>query len=119
MTKHYVEFYYPGSFFPETQVEEIKSRKAKLTIPKRCYAYSFFDLEEIQKNGETLTGDRKNQSRMTYFGTEYTLTELEKQFPKERVLISNIKNNGYLSAVKTRRGNWQGVSKGDKVIVET
>ncbi len=29
MTKHFVEFYYRGSFFPETTVKEIKNRKEK------------------------------------------------------------------------------------------
>ena len=118
MIKHYVEFYSPGSFFPETSVREIKSRKFPLTIPKSCYGYHFFDMEQIEKNGEILNGKRKNNSGMTYFGKEYSIEELERDFPKEKILIRNIKGNGYLAAVKTRRGNWQGLTKRDKVINE-
>lgn len=116
MTKHFIEFYYPGSFFPETSVLEIKSRKDKLDIPKQCYGYMFFDIEEIETKGEKLTGNRKNQSGMTFIGQKYTVEEIKKEFPDNRILISNIENNGYLFAVKTRCGNWQPVGKKDKVL---
>jgi uncharacterized protein (UPF0128 family) len=116
MTKHYVEFYYPGSFFPETSVKEIKSRKEKIETPKGCYGYMFFDQEEIESNGETLIGKPKNKSGMTYFGKKYSIEDLKREFPENRILISNIEGNGYKFAVKTIRGNWQPVDKKDKVV---
>ena len=116
MTKHFVEFYYPGSFFPETSVKEIKNRKEKIEVPKGCYGYMFFDQEEIVSNGEKLTGNRKNKSGNTFFGKKYSIEDLKRDFSENRILISSIENNGYKFAVKTISGNWQPVDKKDKVV---
>jgi hypothetical protein len=116
MTKHYVEFYSPGIFFPETSVKEIKNRKEKFRIPKGCYGYMFFDQEEIKSGGETLIGKPKNKSGMTFFGKKYSMEDLKREFKDNRILISNIECNGYKFAVKTIRGNWQPVGKKDKVV---
>jgi len=116
MLKHYVEYYYPGALFAETEIEEIKSRKDSLEIPDACFGYSFFDVEETTIDGETLRGKPKNRSGMTYFGKKYTVSELKKLLPNEKVLISNIEDGGYSHAVKTRLGNWQVMNKEDVVI---
>lgn len=116
MTKHYVEFYYPGSFVSETSTEEIESRTANFEIPKYCFGFMFFDQEETLLDGETLYGNRKNKSNFFYFGKAYTLAEVKKTFPDARILISNMKGNGWDSVVKTRRGNFQPLEKEDVVL---
>lgn len=116
MTKHYIEFYYPGAFFPENSIKEIKNRRTPRNIPKSSYGFMYFDQEEFKLNDEILTGERKNKSGMTFLGKKYTIEELKKDFPDHKILISNIENNGYQFAVKTRLGNWQPVGEIDKVI---
>ena len=117
MTKHYVEFYFVGAFFSETTVEEIETRSMNLTLPKGSFGYSFFDQEEvILARGEVLRGDRKNESGMIYYGKEYSVDDLKREFPNERTLISNVEGNGFKYAVKTIMGNWQPVGENDIVI---
>ena len=115
MTKHYIEFYFQGTIFAETSVKEIKDRNEHITPPKGCYGYSFFDREEVSVNGEMLFGKPKNQSGTTFFGEKYSLDEVKKQFPQEKILISNLESNDYKYVVKTIRGNWVFFNKGDKV----
>jgi hypothetical protein len=115
MTKHFIEIFYPGSLFAETATQEIKSREEKVNIPKESYGFRFFDQSHVLSNGETLIGPRKNVSGMTFIGKKYSLEELKQQFPEERRLYSNVKQN-FKFAVKTRRGNWQGVGENDIVL---
>lgn len=115
MTRHYVEFYFPGSFFAETSVKEIGDRDDVFKIPKGCYGYCFFDREEVMVDGEKLTGKRKNQSGMVFFGKKYSVKELKRKFPDEKRLISNVERNGFEFAVRTVIGNWQPVREGDTV----
>lgn len=116
MTKHYVAFKYPGVFFPETSVIEIKSRDEKFDIPKGCYGYHFFDQEEIEHNGEILTGEVKNESGTTFFGKKYSIDDIRKNHPEKGTLIRNLISNGYKFAVDTVTGNWQPVDDEDTVI---
>jgi hypothetical protein len=64
MTKHYVLFFFPGFFVSETDEREVKTRNPKLLkgVPKNCYAFQFFDREEIVSDGERLVGESKNFS---------------------------------------------------------
>jgi hypothetical protein len=116
MTKHFVEFYYPGSFVSETDVKEIKNRNQNIERPKNCFGYRFFDKEVITKNGEVLEGKKKNISNMTYFGQKYSLKEVKNQFPYLKILISNMECNEWNYVVKTIQGNWQPLKDDDKVI---
>jgi len=121
MLKHYVKFLYPAILFPESIEREIKSRNYKKLnrIPKDCFGFRFFDREEVKKNGEILKGRIKNWSGMYYFGKIYTIDQLKKEFPKERILIGNVERNSRTGkAIRTRCGNWQIFEKGDKLIGE-
>lgn len=115
-TTHYVEFYYPGVFFPETEVLEIKSRKQKIDIPSNCFGYLFFDIKSTGTGKNKMTTDRLNETPMTYFGKRYTLAQIKKQFPKERILISNMSQYKPAVAVRTRCGNWRPLLEGETVI---
>jgi len=119
MLKHYVEIYYPGGFFSETSTIEIKNREVDFEIPENCFGYRLFDRTEVKQDGELLIGDRKNISGMVYLGEKYSLSRLKKEFGNKkdyRILISNVEDNGYKGAVKTRRGNWQPLTEKDKVL---
>ena len=115
MKTTYVEIYYPGSLFPETSTKQVPDR-SPIELPGGAYAYSFFDREEVQAEGETLTGKEKNRSGMFYTGELFTIKELKERHPEKRVLISNIEGNGYSKAVLTRAGNWQPFAENDTMI---
>lgn len=116
-TKHYVEFFFPGSFVSESDVRQVQSRDSEPDyIPPSCYGYRFFSRTEVQHDGETLIGKNTNYSPMTFFGETYTLAEVEALNDDSlRILLSNMRCNGYARVVKTRRGNWQPLNEGDEV----
>ncbi len=116
MTKHYLKTYYPGSFFPETSAKEVKKRDVLVDLPKGAYAYQYYDVEEVTKNKEILRGKEKNRSPMYFAGKVYTIRELEEAYPNKRILISNIKGNGWNKVIKTIRGNWQPFSNEDILL---
>lgn len=120
MLKHYVRFYYTGVLFSETSTIEVKARKYKgIRAPTACFGFRFFDVEETKINRKVLRGDEENFSGMYYFGTVYTLNQIKKRFPTEKILIRNIKRTNTKKAVKTRCGNWQSFQKRDRVIRKT
>ena len=117
MLKHYVEFCFAGTFFIERQIKEVDERNPNLiTVPSDAFAYRFYDCTETVINGETLIGEKKNFSPFTYFGKLYTLNEVKSEFPENKNLISNMEYNKIDKVVRTRKGNWQFLKKGDIVI---
>lgn len=119
MTKHYVEIYYPGSFFPETTIKEVESRKP-IEMPKGAYAFKFFDRTEVETTeGERLTGDRKNESGMYYAGEVFTLAQVKDKFPEADKLIFNMECNKWDKVIRTVRGNFQPFTETDVVWADT
>lgn len=118
MTKHYVEFFYPGVFISETSTKEISNRDAKINLPKGAYGYRIFSREEVVLDGETLYGERKNYSGITYYGKILTLDDVKELEPKDHyeILISNMEINKYDKVVRTICGNFQPLDKNDVVV---
>jgi hypothetical protein len=116
--KQYVEIFYPGSLFANVETKPVDNRNVTIDLPKGAYGYRFFERTEVEQDGETLIGNKKNYSGIHYKGTVYTLEELEQQFPSEehRILISNIKNNGHKKAIRTIVGNWQPFEDNDVLL---
>lgn len=118
MLKHFVEFLYPGLWDQcEYSHEEIAERKPELvTVPNEAFAYRFYDQVQAVVDGELLKGERKNYSGYTYFGKVYTLEEVKKEFPNLTNLISDMEGYGWFRVVRSRRGDWRPLAKGDTVI---
>lgn len=114
--KTYVEFVYPGSFMNEYSSQEVKSRDAEVELPKGAFAYRFFDHETVKVGNKTFTGDRSNVSGLTYVdGEVLSVEDVKKSVPNSRTLVSNMEGNGWDYVVKTKRGNFQPLEKGDSV----
>ncbi|MFA5382740.1 MAG: hypothetical protein WC356_06215 [Candidatus Micrarchaeia archaeon] len=116
--RHYVEFFEPGSFFPEKEIREVKERDpTKIKVPFTVYGFRFFDRKEIvDEDGEYLFGSPKNYSKMFYFGRTMTLEQVKAEVPNEKILIMNMELNNWKLVVKTRMGNFQPFNKGDQII---
>lgn len=104
MTKHYVEFMYAGSFFSESSLEEIKSRDAKIKMPKGAYSYTIYDREEIKTGKETLTGKLKNPSKIYIIGEVYDIERVKKEVPDSRILVRNMECNKWDKVIKCLQG---------------
>lgn len=117
-TKHYVEFSYPGSFFPEHSTREIASRDDVGDLPERAFCYEIYDREEVTLDGEVLRGEAKNKSGRFYIGGElFSVERLKAELPDHDILISNIEQHDEQMAIKCRTGNWQPFFKGDSIVV--
>lgn len=119
----YCEILYPGSFYPEEQVIEVKERHPELIAQKYpgAFAFQFFDQvkRELEVDGvnRIVSGDRKNLSPK-YFpaGELFTKSQVEALGPEYRILRSNMNNDGWGVVVKTRRGSFQPFDKNCEVL---
>lgn len=110
-TKHYVTFYYPGSFFDASETREIAQRGEVGEIPDYAFGYQEWDREEsaVEHGGDVLRGEPKNHGPTVYFGRAYTATEIALLEPKRdyTILLSNMRSNGWAQVVRTERGNFK------------
>lgn len=104
MIKHYVEYTYAGSFFSENSTEEIVSRNQKITLPCGAYAYRIFDREEVSFGGETLKGSQKNFGPRHVKGDVYDIARVENEVTDNRILLANMRGNGWDRVVKCAQG---------------
>lgn len=115
MNKIYVEFFFPGSFVPESTIRQVDDRSPPTDVPKGCYGYRYFSRSEVEVDGEVLRGEPKVCSGMFYFGEALTLADVGK-LPGTDILQSNMKGNGWGKVVRTVRGNFQPLYERDTVI---
>ena len=109
MIKLYVKYYYPGALFSEEIIKTIQSLE-EIKLPDRAFGYSTFKREIIisPETGRECVSEPFDATPPNYPESEkYTLKQLEELFPEEKVLISNVKNNGWRGAIRARLGNWQ------------
>ena len=111
-TKHYAELYYQGIFFPEIAIVEVSERNIELVnIPDGVYAYRFFDRKE------KLVGDKMNYSPMTYLGEEYSLEEIQEDFPEcAASFVYKIEYSKCAKVVRTPHGEWYPLKQGEIAI---
>lgn len=115
MKAHFVRFYSPGTLFAEQTMQEIPSwdvnlaREMMKSIVERHGAnpYSFQFITKSRADDE-LDSRETARSPMYYVGGKIeTLEEIvARNDPKEEILISNMKNNGYARVWRTTSG-WQ------------
>ena len=106
--KHFVTFYYTGSFMSEETTEEISTR-SEIDIPKYAFCYQFHDEvggEKINKTGRYYLGEVQNIEQVQSLNTDGKLD----------ILISNMKSNKWDLVIKTRLGNYQPFTDDDKCV---
>ena len=116
--KHFIEFISPGSFISETSSKKVKSRNdSEVKIGDYCFGYRFYDRSEFSHpdTGEFLTGKPMNYSHWTYFGEVMTLAQVKKNVTDNRILVTNMINNGYKRVVKTKFQQYIPLEPKDKV----
>lgn len=101
MVKHYVEYYYtkgPVKILSEP-IEERDDAMVKL--PKGVSGYRFYDIKEETLSDKTTREEPYNISGYTFYGTEFTLKEIQKRLSRRSPLVKFMKKCGYKRAVVT------------------
>lgn len=121
MCVHYVTYYYPGSFFPETsrkQVPDWDSERAYLASssdPRKPYAFKFVTLG---RTAEELNS-REIARSPTYFlgGSLMSLEEvLASPGSDLKTLAENMQANGWDRVIRARYGNYQPFGPEDTLL---
>lgn len=115
MKKHFVNFCSPGTFVSEVSSLEVESWDVKKaqemakTIKERHGAtpYGFYFTTKSRTTKE-LDSKQTDKSNMYYLGGEVlTLEDVKaRNDSKDKILISNMKNNGY-SKIIVNRNSWE------------
>ena len=127
MNKHFVTFYSPGTFVAEQNVEAIDSwdvkeaqkraKKVKQRYGATPYAFQF---STRSRGPDDLDSKVSERSPMYFVNCKVeTLAEVVKRNdPKEQILRSNMRNNGYdRIAITTKGWKWTQPVKADDVIL--
>ncbi len=119
-TKQFVTFYYLGIFMSEESSQEVESRDVMaLDVPDSAFAFEFWERTETEVDGEALKGQPKNRSGRYYpEGRVMSVADVLVEDTDNRILVSNMENNGWDHVVKTRRGNYQPFLATDRVIYD-
>jgi hypothetical protein len=125
--KHFVQYMSPGTFFSETSEVPIKkwdvdlAVKKALTIKERYGATPYgFRFLTYGRGARDLDSKVVKSSGIYYLGGKVeTYAEVcKRNDPKEEILRSNMKNNGY-NEIVTNTNSWKftaGLNPGDKVL---
>lgn len=102
--KKYVQFSGPWG---APRVREIKSRDIKtLKIPKKAYAFFFFDVASVEENGIFMKSERLEISPTYYYGGRImTIPELRREIPNSENIISTMQSLGIKHVIKCRTVN--------------
>lgn len=113
----YVEFLFPGTFFPEISL--VRFSGEPIPVPANAYGWNVKWRHEEQVAGETLTGPFHKVGGTTLIGNGFTLPQIKALFgqsDRHRTLLSNIEGNAYAGACLCRTGNWQPVENDTTVV---
>jgi len=115
--KHYIILYRPNSF-DETFDKRVPERdSSKIKIPKDCYAFVFYDIEEKRTGDKVLRSEPINYSGRYVVGKKVmTLEAIKEEMPDNKELIQLAKNSETKVVVLTKFNEWKILFKGDVVL---
>jgi hypothetical protein len=123
-TTTYVEYLYPGSFFPEESRRPVTERDPA-TIAREAapgaFAFRFYDIvtTTVTTNGPAIELRRGavNPTGRYYIDAEkLTAADVEALPGDHRVLLANMRGNGWDPILRCRTGNFQPLEDGDVLI---
>ncbi len=127
MKKHFVTFYSPGTFVAEQSTKAIDSwdvdaaQKMAENVKERYDAIPYaFQFSTRTRGSDDLDSHVSERSPMYFVNCKVeTLAEVEERNdPKERILRSNMRGNGYdRIAVTTKGWKWTQPIKADDVVL--
>lgn len=104
-----ITYLYPGSFFPETSSEIVKTLDFPRIVPSDCYGFYFTQTEvAISLDGKEYIGESKQIGKTYVIGESIPVVPAIDCGQDTDILKSNIRNNSSTkTAIKTHLGNWQ------------
>lgn len=111
-TKSYVEFFFGGSFYAETNtVEWSGSDPQTIEVPEHAFGFRTYKVEIMMTvvEGVEFTKRSKQLDRSGMFypgGRMVSLEDIRAQHGERSILYQNIKGNGYTAAVEDRFGGY-------------
>lgn len=102
MLQHYVRFFLPGFLTSEEMVVHIDSREEYPKVPHQAFGFEFFDRQEVCLDGQHLVGREMNTSPQHIIGHFISAAEIMRG--DNKIMKSNVKNNGFMGVVKTKFG---------------
>ena len=120
----YVEYLYPGSFFPEESAHPVTERnpgRVAQEAPGSVFAFRFYDVvttKVMVGSEETgLASQPVNATGRFYIDAEkLTAADVEALPGDHRILLSNMRSNGWDPILRCRTGNFQPLEDGDVII---
>lgn len=92
---------------------------ALLDIPAHAYAFSLFEKARVVVDGETLLGERKNESPVYYPDGVRMNYKIASSEGRSSMLASNMQMNGWDFVVRTRHNGFQVYTEGKTVVFDT
>jgi hypothetical protein len=120
----YVEYLYPGSFYPEDMREQVTERDPAaiaVAAPSGVFAFRFYDVVSATATLGDLTVSLRsaavNESGRFYIDAEkLTAADVEALPGDHAILLSNMRGNGWEPVLRCRTGNFQPLEFGDVII---
>lgn len=120
VTKYFVEFFSPGSFFAESWTLPVNSKNPyDVKWDKNAYMFRLSEREDV------IDGDKVYQGKSIAIGGSYyhpdsrveNLEQVKRNPKSTDILIRNMEGNGWKALVWSRWGNYpQHFAKGDVVL---
>jgi hypothetical protein len=126
-TTTYVAFQHPGALFSEESVVKVMTRNPERDAVKAegsVFAFFYFDIvttvvDVAGERIETASG-RRNISKTYYIDAELLTSDQVAALPGDnRILLRNMRYNGWDSIVRCRTGNFQPFEQDRQEMVST
>ena len=121
VTVRYVRFLSPGSFCAnEWTVPIVSVDPQAVTWPENAYAFTMHERVDVLDGQETFKGEAEQIGPVYYHPDSKVLTQVDvaaKGDPRDRILVQNMKCNGWPAVIYSRWGNWPQPYEADKVRI--
>jgi hypothetical protein len=120
----YVEYLYPGSFYPETTARAVTTRnpeRVAAEAPEGVFAFRYFDRASVTariggRDVKLRSGSLNQSGRYYIDAEELTMTDVAALPGDHSVLLSNMRSNGWDPILRCRTGNFQPLETGDALV---
>jgi hypothetical protein len=120
VTTTYAEYYLPGIFVSETSRVPVTGRdpqQAAREAPPSAFAFRFCDVVTGTLGGTGVSSGPVNASGRYYIDAEaLTIAGVEALPGDHRILLDNMRINGWDQVVLCRTGNFQPLEPGDTIV---
>ncbi len=115
----YALYYYDQEVIVAQNVlcdKDIEFKSNRLGLEQACQTCELRFKCATSHSDKMIYGKQKNKSPYIYFGQKYTIAQLKAQYSEDKILISNVENNGYKYGVHCIMGNWQMAQESEFVL---